>query len=1098
MPCMADRPVNSRTLGRVVAVSLGLVFLGIIGLVVVSRGATGSRTAPVVPAPSKDAAPQDIAATGLSPVGKARFQYVDKADPGKVLGLIEWAKIDPQPLGRSIVDRPKATVFLSPSARMVITADRGTLIARPPSLEPESGLFEGNVTARYFIVPPTTAGTPGPLLNGAVPAVEFSTALIAFDLPLGEITSAGGFTLTGSGIDAAGSGVRIVANQVQGRIELFKVDKTTKLVLSPSKLRTLADSLQASARTPAFDAPATASGASAPTAALPAKQTLYRLLMGPDLSIRSAAIDLTAQRLEAFITSIDGKIAPDAIAPLNMFSSAAKPPRSEDALTPILTPAATTTRSPRSLPPFLLASDAIPSDSITAADDIHVSFSGPLDVRPITAMPTELRGQLAGLRIFGDRPAAALTIKPALQPQPPTATVTFADAWYRATTPRLALARGAEPLRAIIRQGQHAVVQCEKLTADLVSGGILLMGPGLAATDSEPNRGNDQLLVGPPLMRALSWSDQLDIGMLVADGRVSQQILMAIAQGEIRITDRLGTVGSGVVKLDFKEITRQAGAAPATAPATALARITLTEQAKLAAANPDDGTLSGDAITIDLAPAIFAAKQSALEIRQVRTVGSQAEPATATRRGLKLQAGLIDAKLQNDELGKTALRAVHAENNVSFTHDRDTFAKADRLDVASAESQVIDLSGSAVSIGRGSKERGGIEISGTQMRLDGLRRELYVHGPGRLLAFPKPAINSNDTAGGIALETVWTEFLRFDDDKGDAEARGSIVAVARRGTAEADTMRAEALKLTFEPRLGQSAAAQGNPPATTSSAPVTQQFGSERKMVLIEAIGRSVNQTGAPKATVEIRRLVPSETGADGPLEQLLFLEGDRILASPSKGTLEVPGPGQLLVDDHRQSRTTPAASTLNLSAPAPGTDTLFNPSRAGTSLFTWTGSLMFNQAQGLMQMRDGIRLLQRARETDAPVSLTSELIEARLRPLATTGTAPASTGSDAALAQQLGGELISAAAAINVEVVTPDGKRLNAGRVQFDAAQQIIAAYGDTTANLAPQPATADPARVTFVEPTKPSPLVARALRWFVKTGRIEIIEPMPVSGSR
>jgi hypothetical protein len=158
----------------------------------------------------------------------------------------------------------------------------------------------------------------------------------------------------------------------------------------------------------------------------------------------------------------------------------------------------------------------------------------------------------------------------------------------------------------------------------------------------------------------------------------------------------------------------------------------------------------------------------------------------------------------------------------------------------------------------------------------------------------------------------------------------------------------------------------------------------------------------------------------------------------------------------------------------------------------------MFNQAEGLMQMRDGIRLLQRARGADAPVSLTSELIEARLRPLPTAGTTPAPAGSDAALAQQLGGELISAAAAINVEVVTPDGKRLNAGRVEFDAAQQIIAAYGDTTANLAPQPVTADPARVTFVEPTKPSPLLARALRWFVKTGRVEIIEPMPVSGSR
>ena len=98
---------------------------------------------------------------------------------------------------------------------------------------------------------------------------------------------------------------------------------------------------------------------------------------------------------------------------------------------------------------------------------------------------------------------------------------------------------------------------------------------------------------------------------------------------------------------------------------------------------------------------------------------------------------------------------------------------------------------------------------------------------------------------------------------------------------------------------------------------------------------------------------------------------------------------------------------------------------------------------------------------------------------------------------ERLGGELSSAAAKGNVEVTSPDKRRMTAGRVDFDAARQVVSAHGDVSATAVPA-VTADPARVTFSDPSRPTPLVARALKWFLQTGRVEVIEPMPVSTPR
>lgn len=1076
---MPERPINTRTLGRVVAVSVGLVFIGIVGLFAVSGKGRSTASKPAPPLDPSVPAPQDIAATGLSAMGKARVQYVAANDPSKVLGLIEWAQIDPLPGGKSVVEKPKATVFLSPTARVVINADRGTLFARPPAVEPESGVFEGNVTARYFILPPGPGGQPAALPPDSRPAVEFSTSAINFDLALGEATASGNFTLTGSGIDAAGSGLRIVANQVQNRIELLRVDRTTRLQLSPSRLRELSDSVAASTR--AAEQPPAAPPGPAPTAVTP-RTTLYRIALGPDLTIANPQVTVSADRLEAFATTIDGKLAPGSVAPLSM-------------LTPPRTVLPGPVKPPAEASPTAGPDPADPNRP--ARDQIEVRFAGPLEVRPAAAIPAELTGQLAGLSLLGlSKPA---TIALSGYGSASTSSVSFSEGWYGATKPAIRLGGSRAPIEFAADAGR---VSAAGLKADLTSGAFQLSGPGTAI--AYPNRDEtapivipelppetgSTALVGPPLMRQLEWSEQLDIGILTDQGRLTDRLTFALAQGNVLARDRSGSASAGAVRLDFAANPSDPST-PSAAGSTFLHRVTLSEGARLQAIDEREGVLGGESVVIGLLP-LPSGDSSPLAISQITATGrtdvaqtaSQPGPdrrAFASRRGASLRSGFIDASLVSDEQNRPTLRNVRAERSVEFRDDRGTFAKADQL-TAEAESQVVDLIGKDVSIGRT-----GVEIIGTQMRLDGLRRELYVHGAGRLVAMQQ--------GGRSSLETVWNEFLRFDDDKGDAESRGNTVTVARRDRTQVDTLRAEAMRLTFEPLSlsnrpeGGTSSAQ-SPQATTAAQPVSASA-VERKLLKVEAIGRSVGQPGGPQATVDIRRYAKVDGAAEGPLEQLIFLISDRIIASPANATLDVPGPGQLLVDDHRQPRNLPVAP-----AGQSGSDSLFSSGRAGTSFFTWGGSMGFRQSEGLMQMRDNVELRQQARGAAAPVLMTCSMIEARLQP-PIAGTAPANPAAEGTLMERLGGELISAAAKGNVEVTSPDKRRMTAGRVEFDAARQVIAAHGDIEPVDSPAP-TADPARVTFSDPSRPTPLVARALKWFLQTGRIEIVEPMPVSTPR
>jgi len=221
---------STQRIGLVVAVSVALVGTGILGLLATrgggpapggsakgGKGPTPAPPAPVVPPPV------DITQTGLAEVGKARVQYVDRRNPGRVAGLIQWSKIDPLPNGRALVERPQGVIFLADGRQLVFNAATGRLFTRPGATEPESGLFEGGVPVALY-----AARTDGRPIDTATdrPVAMFFAQTISFDLGLGELSTPDEFRASGPTFDFKGRGLRLVFDQVAERIALLSVEKT--------------------------------------------------------------------------------------------------------------------------------------------------------------------------------------------------------------------------------------------------------------------------------------------------------------------------------------------------------------------------------------------------------------------------------------------------------------------------------------------------------------------------------------------------------------------------------------------------------------------------------------------------------------------------------------------------------------------------------------------------------------------------------------------------------------------------------------------------------------------------------------------------------
>ncbi len=1099
-PPRRNRPINMRRTGLVVAVGVGLIGVGLTLIMFAKRNSGGAGSGPTVgvidPVTPGTTPPTTIGDIGVGGVGKATVQYVDKADPTRLAGTIQWSAVEPLAGNRANVTEPLASIFLKDRRVVVISSPKGRLYTPVKTGQPESGYFEGGVLLAMF--------EPGP--GGVVdvkndsPTLLFHTASLNFDLALGEVSSVEAFVVSSANVEVRGKGFRVLLNQVAERIERLDITGLDLVRIAPGVKRAGRASATSgpagvdtadAARSPGAG-PAVARGDGAgggggrgaplgpdgriivPSGAGVRVQT-YQIKLQDAVTLARREQSLQADTMDIWLRLVNGEL-PDGAIPEGGGSGAI------DGGGPHATAEASPSPKPRKPAPRPILLSGMPAPSLEAPpvlapvtdDDIVLRSTGPLQMVPLAGTPAELDRDHVFARFSAPR-SGEVTLR--------DTRIGFAG---RAPT----LAVGVTRQDVLLSGSAPTDVSLAlKDKGELIGGNVAVnLGAGVAQV-----RGPGELKAGRTSAKApargVTWSEQADFAFAMVDGSAEPSRLeMAKFDGSVLTRqgeDRL-SASSLVANFDAPRV-------PGGEPTLAKVRATSAEAI----------SKKGQTLRAALLEVTFGAPAR----------GNDPEPTgldaggdvTAFTRTYQLACDNLHADLGRDENGDIAPSKVFADGSVQFGDARmgrgGLCVNTERL-IALPGEQRVDLIGAQTSI-----TSAGLTILGGQMNVDGVKRELFVHGPGLFTLRRKAQrgsaqpgeVAARPVGGGLeptpALVSSWTKSMRVNDLGGIAELFGDTRTIAGARPSEFDTVSAARTVVTFtpgSPEDGASITSIGDlttspaSPASSAPSPLAASPGAERdlpdrRVLTLEAVGQSMQEGAGPRATVESRRYASAANaeaaapGGERPVSRLLYLEGDRILAAMDAGTMEVPGAGRLLIDQREpRDRASPASSSAAPEAGSAATARLIDTSKGarGTSLFDWTGGLTLDRQVNAITIRDNVNLIHKRAGDDRLLTLQAQTLTALLRDVG---------GVDAPAAPPLGrpADLRQVSAVGGVFVRTDDDKQLQAGQLTYDTDTELLEASAGSDE------------RVTFLDPAKPAPIAAQALRWWLRDGRIEVSQP-------
>lgn len=407
--------------------------------------------------------------------------------------------------------------------------------------------------------------------------------------------------------------------------------------------------------------------------------------------------------------------------------------------------------------------------------------------------------------------------------------------------------------------------------------------------------------------------------------------------------------------------------------------------------------------------------------------------------GATLDADHATADLARDQDGAVFVRNANAEGSVRYTDTNDTRASGDTLAV-DGQAESIRLTGPEATIAQGDST-----ITGPVIDLDARTRRMAVEGAGR---FDHTLRAENGLPAGRVLAR-WTETMRFDDALGRLAATGEVSVVSTPEPNTRDTLSAGRVEVEITPQ------------------PIRDSIGGrgsvKRELRIARAFGDATAESPRP-ATVETRRYDPADPER---VTGLLYLEGDQIVADAVASTLRVPGAGTLLVLDRRAENAPPADEN-----PPPGDDPLGGAAGPGLTRFTWEDAFDLDRAAGVAVM-DGSVLVRHKTIGGGPNN--GQIAELATDTL-TAAFAEINASDAAAFA-------LSSADAAGSVVFRASGKQLFADAARYEAGDDILHALA-APGNL-----------VELREPGRAAPLSARAIRWDLRSDRIEINRPSPVT---
>jgi hypothetical protein len=260
-----------------------------------------------------------------------------------------------------------------------------------------------------------------------------------------------------------------------------------------------------------------------------------------------------------------------------------------------------------------------------------------------------------------------------------------------------------------------------------------------------------------------------------------------------------------------------------------------------------------------------------------------------------------------DPTASVSLASLLATGDVQAVLKNGSCAEGDVLREQTADDgrQMVELSGAGpvrVTTAKGERLVGSV----LHVAADGPRDVVTVDGPGTLHSTPKPAA-SPTTAPARPMDVSWTDGMSYDAAANIVDVVGHVLARTMEAKGAVDTVVGDTAHLDL-----------ADPPKSTTR-PADDDLGGKQL--------RTLTLTGHVHGTTDLQA---------GPI--LLRhgdLFGEKLVYDAVANVAHVPGPGKLLVENHRPPATEPAAATA---ASGQG------PSRPGEMALKWRDGLTYDQ----------------------------------------------------------------------------------------------------------------------------------------------------------
>lgn len=848
----------------------------------------------------------------------------------------------------------------------------------------------------------------------------------------------------------------------------------------------------------------------------PPREQLYRTLITDDVTVSQTTRRLNADTLEILARTIDNKMPEGAFGvwpkpgAQNASSHTNEPTQPLTASNPVARGHSSPGRPDSGSAPLAQhtgLSSAVPIAARTSLfesagdEDIVMTWTGSLVLTPVpegTVVPELADGNQFAARFSADRPGGMERIT-ATDSQTGSDAV-FAHLEYFATQRTVHLASGDNAPQVVLNAPGSGRIEVPDIRADLGSGVGHIAGGGTltslrktasgstsstASADSaiaaatapespiaaEPAAVPAAAIASPQATDSrgefagqIRWTDQADVQFRVVDGRLRDDLEWAAFTGDVVARDKESIIAGDFLRAEFMPVGKQP---------TAMKRLRV-EGSVMAIGGT--GKQAPDAVGPTLDPYVIADELDVAFLPST-TSPNDSDPVRAVARGAvraadrtsSLSAGSIEATMARDDHQRIVATDLIAAGDVRVSRLDGVWARADLIH-ANPVLRTADLTGEVVTLARGAST-----IVCTQAQLDDASGTMLVHGLGTFDhthtpesgAAPLPGSSSIDSSAAgdgspTHLIASWTRSMLFDNNKGIVECNGDTAVVAT-SAASAQTVKAERLRLFLSPAAETRSQADAQLSPSTSS-----QAGDDRKLLRAEALGEVVDREGGANATVETRRYaLPASPEEHRVLEQVMYIEGPRIIADDQHGKLVVPAAGRAIVRDQRASGNAP-------SSPPSGGLPMSGSSARGTSRFTWAGTMEFVRASGILTMDRDVEMVYLPLGATQATRLNADRLEALFAQPSVPGQGT-SRGSELIKAEALG--MVRAESG---------SQRLEAERFLYDALRNTAEAFG--------QGATP----VTVYDDRKPPPLVAHRIFWDLSSERIEITDPAPITAPR